>query len=50
LIVGIAMTGELLADIPVDGQHLVFALDLALLAPTWCSPGSSCSGAPRQSW
>jgi hypothetical protein len=29
-----ALTGGLLADIPVDGQHLVFALDLALLAPT----------------
>jgi hypothetical protein len=26
-------TGELLHDIPVSGQHLVFALDLALLAP-----------------
>ena len=34
LIVRFALTGELLADIPVDGQHLVFALDLALLAPT----------------
>jgi len=26
-------TGEILHDIPVAGQHLVFALDLALLAP-----------------
>ena len=26
-------TGDVLADIPVAGQHLVFALDLALLAP-----------------
>ena len=34
LIVRFALTGELLADIPEDGQHLVFALDLALLAPT----------------
>src|ERR687891_2488296 len=28
------MTGQLLEDIPVEGQHLVFALDLSLLAPT----------------
>lgn len=34
LLVRFALTGELLADIPVDGQHLVFALDLALLVPT----------------
>lgn len=34
LAVRFALTGELLADIPVDGQHLAFALDLALLAPT----------------
>ena len=34
LIVRFALTGELLAEIPEDGQHLVFALDLALLAPT----------------
>jgi hypothetical protein len=34
LIVRFALTGELLPDIPEDGQHLVFALDLALLAPT----------------
>lgn len=34
LIVRFALTGELLADIPEGGQHLVFALDLALLAPT----------------
>ena len=27
-------TGEVLHDIPIAGQHLVFALDLALLAPT----------------
>lgn len=29
-----AFTGALLNDIPVDGQHLVFGLDLALLVPT----------------
>ncbi|HUL85784.1 MAG TPA: hypothetical protein VLX89_09780 [Actinomycetota bacterium] len=29
-----AVTGELLHDIPVAGQHLVFALDLALLVPS----------------
>ena len=34
LIVRYAMTGELLHDIPVAGQHLVFALDLGLLIPT----------------
>lgn len=27
-------TGEVLHDIPIAGQHIVFALDLALLAPT----------------
>ena len=29
-----AMTGEVIKDIPVNGQHLVFALDLALLVPS----------------
>jgi hypothetical protein len=29
-----AITGEVLHDIPVSGQHLVFALDLALLVPS----------------
>jgi hypothetical protein len=29
-----AFTDQLLNDIPVEGQHLVFALDLALLVPT----------------
>ena len=29
-----AFTGQLLNDIPIAGQHLVFALDLTLLAPT----------------
>ena len=29
-----AVTGEVLHDIPVAGQHLVFALDLALLVPS----------------
>jgi hypothetical protein len=28
------ITGEVLHDIPVSGQHLVFALDLALLVPS----------------
>jgi hypothetical protein len=27
-------SGTLIADVPVDGQHLVFALDLALLVPS----------------
>ena len=34
LVVRFAITGEVLNDIPVDGQHLVFALDLSLLVPT----------------
>jgi hypothetical protein len=33
LIVRNALTGELLHDIPVAGQHLVFALDLGILMP-----------------
>lgn len=34
LVLRFALTGQLLEDIPVSGQHLVFALDLSLLAPT----------------
>jgi len=34
LVLRFAVTGEVLNDIPVDGQHLVFALDLSLLVPT----------------
>jgi hypothetical protein len=34
LVVRNAITGELLHDIPIRGQHLVFALDLALLVPS----------------
>lgn len=34
LVVRNALTGEVLHDIPVSGQHLVFALDLALLVPS----------------
>jgi hypothetical protein len=34
LVVRNAITGEVLHDIPVSGQHLVFALDLALLVPS----------------
>jgi hypothetical protein len=33
LVLRFAVTGEVLNDIPVDGQHLVFALDLSLLVP-----------------
>lgn len=33
LIVRNALTGELLHDVPVSGQHLVFALDLGILMP-----------------
>jgi hypothetical protein len=34
IVVRNALSGEVLHDIPVSGQHLVFALDLALLVPT----------------
>ena len=34
LVLRFAVTGRLLHDIPVEGQHLVFALDLSLLVPT----------------
>lgn len=33
LAVRFAITGELMADIPADGIHLVFAIDLSLLVP-----------------
>jgi hypothetical protein len=33
LAIRFALTGELMADIPADGIHLVFAIDLALLVP-----------------
>jgi hypothetical protein len=33
LAVRFAITGELMADIPVDGIHLVFAIDTSLLVP-----------------
>jgi hypothetical protein len=34
LVVRFAVTGRLLNDIPVEGQHVVFALDLSLMVPT----------------
>ena len=34
LLLRFALTGQLLNDIPVEGQHLVFALDLTLLVPS----------------
>jgi hypothetical protein len=34
LILRFAVTGEVMQDIPVAGQHLVFALDLSLLVPS----------------
>src|SRR5918996_411824 len=34
IVLRFVMTGQVLEDIPVEGQHLVFALDLSLLAPT----------------
>ena len=33
LAIRFAMTGELMADIPADGLHLVFAIDTSLLVP-----------------
>jgi hypothetical protein len=33
LAIRFAITGELMADIPADGIHLVFAIDLSLLVP-----------------
>jgi hypothetical protein len=39
LIVRNAITGELLHDIPASGQHLVFALDLAILMPAMLVSG-----------
>lgn len=39
VIVRYAVTGEVLADIPVRGQHVVFALDLSLLVPTLAVSG-----------
>jgi hypothetical protein len=34
IVLRFAVTGQLLHDIPIEGQHLVFALDLSLLVPT----------------
>src|SRR5918994_3497799 len=39
VIVRYAVTGEVLADIPVRGQHVVFALDLSLLVPALVGSG-----------
>jgi hypothetical protein len=33
LAIRFAVTGELMADIPADGMHLVFAIDLSMLVP-----------------
>jgi hypothetical protein len=33
LTIRFAVTGELMADVPADGVHLVFAIDLSLLVP-----------------
>ena len=37
-----ALTGELMADIPIRGIHLVFAIDLALLVPALVVAGVLC--------
>ncbi len=39
LAIRFAITGELLADIPVDGIHLVFAIDTSLLIPALVMAG-----------
>ena len=39
LAIRFAITGELLADIPVDGIHLVFAIDTSLLVPALVMAG-----------
>jgi hypothetical protein len=39
LAIRFAVTGELMADIPADGIHLVFAIDLSLLVPALVGAG-----------
>ncbi|MGZ4149359.1 MAG: hypothetical protein ACXVQJ_04910 [Actinomycetota bacterium] len=39
LLVNNVVTGDVMADIPVAGQHLVFALDLGLMAPSMVVAG-----------
>ena len=39
LAIRFAITGELMADIPVDGIHLVFAIDTSLLVPALVMAG-----------
>lgn len=39
LLINNAVTGDVMADIPVAGQHLVFALDLGLMAPSMVIAG-----------
>ena len=40
LAIRFALTGKLMADIPADGIHLVFAIDLSLLAPALVVAGA----------
>ena len=44
LAIRFAVTGELMADIPADGIHLVFAIDLSLLVPALVVGACSCGG------
>jgi len=39
LAIRFALTGELMADIPAEGMHLVFAIDLSLLVPALAVAG-----------
>lgn len=40
LAVRYALTGELMADVPIDGVHLVFAIDMSLLVPALVVAGA----------
>ena len=39
LAIRFAVTGELMADLPADGMHLVFAIDTSLLVPSLVTAG-----------
>ena len=44
------ITGELMADIPTEGIHLVFAIDTSLLVPALVGSASCCGDAPSEVW
>jgi hypothetical protein len=47
LAIRFAITGELMADIPIDGIHLVFAIDTSLLVPALVVTGDPALAAHR---